>query len=729
MSTLEDRSNAKRQAIGRTVRTFQPPLDANGNPIPVSEYFGDNAFDATKASVIPKAIRKEVKEFIHSRQALSKDKVEVIAAAVTNWAISKGCSHFCHWFQPLTGGTAEKHDAFLSFEDSKPIEKLTVSQLMQGEPDASSFPNGGARSTFEARGYTTWDLSSPMFIMESANGKTLCIPTAFISYTGESLDNKTPLLKSLSYLSKEASRFYNLIGEDVKSVHTSVGCEQEYFLVDKALHHARPDLLMTGRTVFGAASTKNQQLDDHYFGIIPSRVMAFMQELDHELYKLGIPAKTRHNEVAPGQFEIAPIFCEANVAADQNQLVMATIKNVAEKHSFVAMLHEKPFAGINGSGKHVNWSITDDKGRNKLEPGLDPAHNLSFLASVSIVLKAVYDHSAALRMSIASVGNDHRLGANEAPPAIISVFLGDALAEIFEQLVEGKSLSESKSKVLMDVGATQLMNLMKDNTDRNRTSPFAFTGNKFEFRAVGATMPVNLPVSILNAAVATAFKDAADYVESALAKGEGKEEALFNLIVRDAQLSQKVVFNGDGYSDEWVAEAETRGLPHLRTTPDALAVLQDTQLTKFLVDGDVMNERELDMRYNVLIERYNGLRTIELNTLLNITHQSIIPVGLEYKKDIAVGIRATEDIGMKTDGEREIYELVDNTLANVFNHAKAMRSKLADMPTEESDCARYIVQELFPMSEELAGYCSELEVLVPDSKWPLPKFEELLFMR
>ena len=729
MSTFEERIVAKREAINRAPRVFPKPMNAEGQQLAVSDYFGENAFDATTSKWIPKAIRRNVKKVIHSRQRLEKDQAEVIASAVTSWAISKGCTHFCHWFQPLTGGTAEKHDAFLSFEDGQPIETLTVSQLLQGEPDASSFPNGGARSTFEARGYTTWDLSSPMFMMTGPNGKTLCIPTAFVSYTGESLDNKTPLLKSLSYLSEQASRFYRLIDEKVNSVFTTVGCEQEYFLVDKALYYTRPDLVMTGRTVLGASSEKNQQLDDHYFGIIPERVMSFMQELDQELYKLGIPAKTRHNEVAPGQYEIAPIFNDANVAADQNQLIMATIKSVAEKHSLIAILHEKPFAGMNGSGKHVNWSISDDKGRNKLEPGKDPSFNLTFLASVSIVLRAVHDHAAALRMSIASVGNDHRLGANEAPPAIISVFLGDALEKIFEGLVQGKSLPEGKSKVLMDVGAQQLMSLMKDNTDRNRTSPFAFTGNKFEFRAVGATMPVNLPVSVLNAAVAESFKDAGDFLESQIGGGAPMEDALYDLIERNAQHAHKVIFNGDGYSEEWVAEAENRGLPHLRTTPEALEVLKDEKLTQFLVDSGVMNRAELKMRYNVLIERYNTLRHIEFETLLNLVKQSILPATLSYKKTLAESIKLAKDIGMSADIETKIYKELDSHMAVVVTSANKLQNALKESKLEDSQWAREIVQELLPTSVELADQCAALEVMIPDQLWPLAKFQELLFMK
>lgn len=729
MSTFEERIVAKREAISRRSRVFEKPVNSHGQPLAVSDYFGDNAFDATKSKLIPKGIRRNVKKVIHSRQRLEKDQAEVIAAAVTSWAIAKGCTHFCHWFQPLTGGTAEKHDAFLSFEGSEPIETLTVSQLLQGEPDASSFPNGGARTTFEARGYTTWDLSSPMFIIEGPNGKTLCIPTAFVSYTGESLDNKTPLLKSLSYLSEQATRFYQLIDEKVSSVFTTVGCEQEYFLVDKALYYTRPDLVMTGRTVLGASSEKNQQLDDHYFGIIPERVMSFMQELDQELYKLGIPAKTRHNEVAPGQYEIAPIFNDANVAADQNQLIMATIKSVAEKHDLVAILHEKPFAGMNGSGKHVNWSISDDKGRNKLEPGKDPSFNLTFLASVSIVLRAVHDHAAALRMSIASVGNDHRLGANEAPPAIISVFLGDALEKIFEGLVSGGSLPEGKSKVAMDVGAQQLMSLMKDNTDRNRTSPFAFTGNKFEFRAVGATMPVNLPVSVLNAAVADAFKNSSDFVQEQIQNGKPMEDALYSLIERNAKHAHKVIFNGDGYSDEWVAEAESRGLPHLRTTPDALGVLRDEAATQFLVDSGVMNRAELKMRYNVLIERYNTLRQIEFETLLNLVNQSIIPAAISYKTMLAQNIKSAKDLGMEADSEMNIYQDITSKLNVVVEKSQVLHKALKNEASDDTGRARSIVEDMLPTSFEVADAVLGLELVIPDHLWPLAKFQELLFMK
>ncbi len=505
MSNTYGRAHARLNAMNRPVMPPSTPTDEKGKNLKVSEYYGEYVFDIQKAREIPNALKKELLEVSRTGKPLTKEMAKVVADAVLNWSLSKGATHFCHWFHPLTGSTAEKHDSFIDFDGTAAIEKFSASQLMKGEPDASSFPHGGSRATFEARGYTAWDITSPMFLIPGTNGKTLCIPTAFVSYHGDALDIKTPLLRSSARLNKVATKFLKLSGKkDAENVIVTCGAEQEYFLVDKNFYFLRPDLVMTTRTLFGSLTSRNQQLEDHYFGTIPSRVLACMEELEIELYKLGIPAKTRHNEVAPAQFELAQIFSEGNLAADQNQLVMATLRSVADKHGFVALLHEKPFAGINGSGKHLNWSMSDNTGYNLLEPGKDPHQNFTFLGVLAVIIEAVNRHAAMLRLGIASHGNDHRLGANEAPPSIISVFLGGTLDKILEAIANGKSFKPS-DMALLDLGAPELANLLKDNTDRNRTSPFAFTGNKFEFRAVGASASISPSLTYLNAAVATAL--------------------------------------------------------------------------------------------------------------------------------------------------------------------------------------------------------------------------------
>jgi len=730
MPTIETRNNAKIESINRINREIEIPIDLEGNPMKVSDYYGENLFNFATSTDIPENVRKEVLEVATSGKKISKDHADVIANAVTKWATEKGATHFCHWFQPLTGGTAEKHDAFLTIKDGQPIERLTVSQLLQGEPDASSFPNGGARSTFEARGYTSWDLTSPMFLTEGPNGKTLCIPTAFVSYTGEALDIKTPLLRSISKLSSEATRFLNLVGEkSVTKVDTTIGCEQEYFLIDKDFYYARPDLVMTGRTVMGSSAAKNQQLDDHYFGRIPDRVMGFMQELDMELYRLGIPAKTRHNEVAPGQYEIAPIFDVANVAADQNQLLMATIKSVASKHDFVAILHEKPFAGINGSGKHVNWSMSDNNGSNLLEPGDNPHQNLKFLSTVAIVTEAVFRHASALRMAIASASNDHRLGANEAPPSIISVFLGHTLENIFKSIYEGKELSGHDGDTFLETGAEQLAHLMLDNTDRNRTSPFAFTGNKFEFRAVGSTAAVGFPTSILNAAVADVYRESADFVESEIKAGATPDQALMKVTTKWVKNAYNVIFNGDGYSEEWVKEAEKRGLPNLRTTAEALKVLKDETRSGFLTEQGVFKKSELELRYEVLAERYNTLREIEFETLLGMVNQSVLPSAIDYKKELGEVISRQKSINLECSVEIEIYKKLNFAMESLYANTCNLSTALEGLKGTTEEISDRIANDLFPQSEVIANFCAELEGLVPDDFWTLPKYQEMLFLR
>ena len=729
MGTLNTRSKAKFLASERKVRAFQPPVDGKGHPLMVPEYFGCHVFDIDKSLAIPNETKQVIKEVALSGRHLSEVDAKIVADAVTDWAIKKGATHFCHWFQPLTGATAEKHDAFLDFDKSaSPIQKLSASQLMQGEPDASSFPNGGGRSTFEARGYTAWDITSNLFLVESTNGKTLCIPTAFFSYTSEALDIKTPLLRSITALSEHATNFLNLTGSKASHVSASCGAEQEYFLVDRAFYFARPDLVMTGRTLFAAKTSRNQQLDDHYFGTIPERVEAFMQELEVELYKLGIAAKTRHNEVAPGQFELAPIFCDANIAADQNQLTMSVMRQVALRHDFVALLHEKPFPGINGSGKHVNWSMSDNLGENLLTPGDNPHSNYRFLAVVSIICEAVKRHADLLRVSISSAGNDHRLGANEAPPSIISVFLGDTLDGIFEAIRKGATFSPNDQKHL-DIATVQLAQLMRDNTDRNRTSPFAFTGNKFEFRAVGSANSIGLPLSMLNAAVADVFEDSNALIKSLLDSGKSVDEALTELTRTWMDSCKAVIFNGDGYSEEWVDEAAKRGLPNFPTTADALTNFKIGKGTDHLIRLGVLTESEIGVRRNTLVERYIMLRTIEMDTLSSLVHQRVLPAAFEYKTHLVQLINAQSNLG--TIGvEQQILESLTAELTELVSAVNKINEGLESFrDLDEEATSLKIAHELMPLMERAAASCESLERKIPANIWSLPSTYDMLFVR
>ena len=711
---------------------FLRPRDNSGNHHKVTDYYGENTFDIQTAEEIPESIKDEINEAINTNSQITKAQAEIVAKAVTKWALSKGATHFCHWFQPLTGATAEKHDAFLDFDYStgRPIEKLSASQLIQGEPDASSFPNGGSRSTFEARGYTAWDLTSPMFLIGSGESKTLCIPTAFVSYHGEALDIKTPLLRSVSTLGEAAKNFFHLTGEtSVKKVIATCGAEQEYFLVDKNYYSLREDLVMTGRTLFGAPSTKNQQLDDHYFGAINERVMSFMEELDFELHKLGIPAKTRHNEVAPGQFEIAQIFRDANVSADNNHMVMATIENVAIRHGFVALMHEKPFAGINGSGKHLNWSLASDTGINLLDPGQDPHQNYRFLAFTSIVIAAVKRHAKLLRASIASHSNDHRLGANEAPPSIISVFTGSTIEKIFKAIKEGEEFSP-ESQTILDLGAGQLAKLPKDNTDRNRTSPFAFTGNKFEFRACGSDQSIGFPLTILNGAVAAVLEEANHQLDTKIKAGTSVDQALLDICHQFLNESWDVIFNGDGYSQDWVEEAQKRGLPNLKTTADCLNVLVNDKETSFLTKSGIYRSSELETRYNVLLETYITKRTIEFSTLNNMVNQLVIPAALGYKTKITGLIAAAKACKADTNVEAEILKELQYSLSTVFECNRDLKNAMIALDDEhdEEKKAHALAYELLPMADKIADHCNRLESIIPDDMWPVPTFFEMLFL-
>lgn len=725
------RQEAKLAVYSRKPRKCEVPVNEQGIYLKVSQYYGENVYNYHLSKSLSLEDKDSLKQVIDGKRTINKELATKIANSVMEWAIKKGVTHFCHWFQPLTGSTAEKHDAFLSFDNDRPIEALSASQLMQGEPDASSFPNGGSRATFEARGYTTWDLTSPIFIQESANGKTLVIPTAFVSYHGDALDTKTPLLRSDLKINEVVTKFCNLIGmKDVNKVITTCGAEQEYFLIDKAFYFGRQDLVMTGRALFGSLTSRNQQLEDHYFGLIEDRVLAYMQEVEIELYRMGIPAKTRHNEVAPGQFEMAPIFKDSNTAADNNQIVMTVLRTVALKHDFVCLLHEKPFAGVNGSGKHLNWSMSTDSGVNLLEPGHNPHENFRFLAVVATVVEAVYRHADVIRMGIASHGNDHRLGANEAPPSIMSVFLGDTLTKIFESMVsQGKYVHAARQT--LDLGARQLADIFKDNTDRNRTSPFAFTGNKFEFRACGSSASIGYPLSILNAAIVDIFEETNKLIEAELAAGKSVDDALIAVVLKWYGNAQPVVFNGDGYSKEWVVEAAKRGLGNFRTTPEAIAVLKDAKKTAVLVKTGVFRESEISTRHNVMLERYIKCREIELKTLRKMVSTQILPVALDYKATLAASVKNNKDAGVDSAVEIEVLKHLGNLLKDLHDQTLALETNLNSMhgKLDEESIAKKIGQELMPASFKIADLCNAIEDVVPESKWPVPKYYDMLFIR
>lgn len=725
------REQAKLAVYARKTRKCNVPVNEQGKFLRVSQYYGENVYNYHLSKSLSLEDKETLKQVIDGKKTITKDLASKVANSVLEWASTKGATHFCHWFQPLTGSTAEKHDAFLSFDGDRPLEALSASQLMQGEPDASSFPNGGSRATFEARGYTTWDLTSPIFIQESANGKTLVIPTAFVSYHGDALDTKTPLLRSDLKINEVMMKFCNLIGmKDVSKVYTTCGAEQEYFLIDKAFYFGRQDLVMTGRALMGSLTSRNQQLEDHYFGLIEDRVLSYMQEVEIELYKMGIPAKTRHNEVAPGQYELAPIFKDANTAADNNQIVMTVLRTVALKHDFVCLLHEKPFAGVNGSGKHLNWSMSTDTGVNFLEPGHNPHENYRFLAVVATVVEAVYRHADIIRMGIASHGNDHRLGANEAPPSIMSVFLGDTLTKIFESMVGGGKYVHSPRQVL-DLGARQLADLLKDNTDRNRTSPFAFTGNKFEFRACGSSASIGYPLSILNAAIVDIFVETNKILETEINAGKSIDEALIAVTHKWYANAQKVVFNGDGYSQEWVKEAEKRGLGNMRTTPEAISVLKDGNKTMPLLKHGVFKESEISTRHNVMLERYIKCRQIELRTLAGMVQKQVLPAAVQYKAILAESIKKQKDIGVDSSLELDLLKDLANYTKVLHDGTIAMINQMDDLhhKLDEEAFSKKIANELMPQSFKLADLCNKIEEIIPDAEWPLPKFYDMLFIR
>ncbi|MEO2601213.1 glutamine synthetase III, partial [Clostridium butyricum] len=607
----------------------------------VNEIFGTSVFnDAVMKERLPKATYKALKKTIEEGTSLKPDVADVVASAMKDWAVEKGATHFTHWFQPMTGITAEKHDAFINpTADGKVILEFSGKELIKGEPDASSFPSGGLRATFEARGYTAWDCTSPAFIKDGS----LCIPTAFCSYNGEALDKKTPLLRSMEVLNKQAMRVLRALGNTTsKKVITTVGPEQEYFLIDKKMYDARKDIILTGRTLFGAKPSKGQELEDHYFGVIKPRISAYMKDLDEELWKLGISAKTKHNEVAPGQHELAPIFSTTNIATDNNQLTMEVMKKVADKHGLYCLLHEKPFAGVNGSGKHNNWSMSTDDGMNLLEPGTSPHENKQFLLFLCAVIKAVDEYPDLLRVSAANAGNDHRLGANEAPPAIISIFLGDQLEDVLEQIEKGPATS-SKSSSELTIGVNTLPNLPKDATDRNRTSPFAFTGNKFEFRMVPSSASIGCCNYVLNTIVAETLDEVAGRLEKA-SNVDAEIQAILTEIAKD---HKRVIFNGNGYSDEWVEEAARRGLPNIKSTVEASKAMISEKNLAVLEKYGVLSRKEAEARYEIVLENYNKIINIEALTTLEIAKRQILPAAMKYASSLAESINAIKATGVQ----------------------------------------------------------------------------------
>lgn len=698
----------------------------------IREVYASNVFsDEVMRSRLPDAIYKSYQRTIKKGQPLDPNVADVIATTMKEWALEHGATHYTHWFQPMTGLTAEKHDSFIMpTSDGKIITEFSGNELIRGEPDASSFPSGGIRATFEARGYTAWDPSSPAFILENPNGTTLCIPTAFCSWTGEALDKKTPLLRSIDALSAQAVRILKIFGSTASRVESTCGPEQEYFLIDRNFYFSRPDLLNAGRTLFGARPPKGQEMEDHYFGSIPERVLAFMQEVEHELYKLGVPVKTRHNEVAPAQYEIAPVFEQANVATDHNMLIMETMKRIAKRYGMELILHEKPFAGVNGSGKHVNWSMSDDLGHNLLKPGETPHDNAQFLVFMTAVIRAVYKYSKLLRVAIASASNDHRLGANEAPPAIISVFLGEMLQDIVEQIEKGGATS-TKAGGAMKIGASVLPTLPKDAGDRNRTSPFAFTGNKFEFRAVGSSQSIAGPIVVLNTIVAESLDYIATELEKTGKSGADLDAEIQKLLQKIIAESKAVIFNGDGYSEAWHQEAAKRGLPNRKNTVDSLPDLVAPESLELFGKYGVFTERELHSRYEILLEGYKKTINIEAQLTAQIAKKQIVPSAIRYQTQIATAIAALKGAGVEPPAS-EVALLTDivSTIAELQSRA-AKLSELSENHVEGDSLAhaKYSRDVIIPAMTAVRESADKLETIVSDDIWPLPTYQEMLFIK
>jgi glutamine synthetase len=735
-SNMTPRKIVTREITEREVRSL-PGADESGHLGRTSEYFGVNTFGVRQMrDKLPRDTYAKLVDAVKHGKKLNLDVAPRVAQAIREWALSRGATHFTHWFQPQTGLTAEKHDAFLSFNDGQPMEAFGASQLIQSEPDASSFPSGGLRATWEARGYTAWNPASPVFIAEWAGVKTLCIPSVFVGYNGEALDETTPLLRSSDALSNKAIELLELLGDkQVYRVYTTLGAEQEYFLIDRAHFAMRPDLVMAGRTLLGAPPSRGQQLEDHYFGGIPERIQACIAEVEYELYRLGVPIVTRHNEVAPCQFEMAPHFEETDVASDHNQLVMATLRRVALRHGLQALLHEKPFAGINGSGKHCNWAMgiaadnPEIDGTNLLKPGQTPHQNVRFLVFLAAVLKGVHKHAGLLRAAIGTSGNEHRLGANEAPPAIISVFMGGMLTKVIDAIAAGKTSANAEQEMIK-LGVARLPEIEKDNTDRNRTSPFAFTGNKFEFRAVGSSQSIAFPIVLLNAAVAEAIGEITVALKAELRKTKKVDDAVLKVVRPIFKETASVRFEGNNYSEEWVKEAAKRGLLNLRRTPEALAQLMTKQSHKLLTSLNILSEEELHSRYHVRLERYIKDMLIELHTLRELVDTMVLPAVFDYSTSLATGAAQAKSAGITSipaiDAANKLGDLITElqkhraTMGDVIDQAEGMHD---DLPKQ----AALLTAAGADAMASVRSYCDALEGSVGDDCWPLPKYREMLF--
>ncbi len=696
----------------------------------IAEIFGKNTLTLESLRErLPKVVWKELKNTIEDGKQLNSSVADAVALAMKEWASEKGATHYTHWFQPLTGATAEKHDSFITpNQGGGAVAEFSGKELIQGEPDASSFPNGGVRQTFEARGYTAWDPTSPVFLIENQNGKYLCIPTAFASWTGEALDHKTPLLRSVEALDTQAKRALKLFGKESNRVVSTVGCEQEYFLIDQEFYYRRPDFVSSNRTLVGAKPPRGQELDDHYFGSIPDRVLSFMLEAERELYKLGIPVKTRHNEVAPGQYEIAPIFENCNIAADHQQLMMITLKRVARNYGLECVLHEKPFDGLNGSGKHLNWSMSTKDGDNLLEPGESPHENMQFLFFFSAVIRGVYKHQDLLRASIAHAGNDHRLGANEAPPAIISAFIGEQLEDIIQQLLNG-GLKESKQSGLMGLGTPVLPSLPRDAGDRNRTSPFAFTGNKFEFRAVGSSQSISFPITVLNTIVAEAIDELCTKLEGSV-ENEGLEESLGKVLRDSFKETKSVIFNGDGYSDDWQVEAKKRGLLNLKTTADALPTLTDKKNIDLFEKYSVLSEREVHSRQEIFAEQYVTTLNIEVDTTEAIARTMVYPAAIRYLNELSTAVKDAKELGINPKGAESMLVTVNNALNQLSEALTGLTEAQEGLGTGTIlETGMEYKETLIPAMNKVRDAVDLLERFTADDYWPLPIYREMLFVK
>jgi glutamine synthetase len=728
-----DMTTTARQAAMQAIATTQYQLqNVSFKETHIKDTFGENVFgEAVQREMLPKPIFRALQKTIRLGEPLDPQIADAVANAMKDWALSKGATHFTHLFQPMTGLTAEKHDSFVTpTGDGRAVAEFSGKELVRGEPDASSFPSGGIRATFEARGYTAWDPTSPAFIFESPNGSTLVIPTAFVSWTGEALDKKTPLLRSMEALSKQATRILRLFGnKSVKKVFATVGPEQEYFLIDKNYYYARPDLINAGRTLFGAAPPKGQEMEDQYFGSIPERVLAYMADCEAQLFMLGVPMKTRHNEVAPSQYEIAPTFEDANLVTDHQMLTMEVLRRTAPRYGLACLLHEKPFAGINGTGKHNNWSMSTDSGENLLNPGDTPHDNAQFLVFCVAVIRAVAKYPELLRVSVAHAGNDHRLGANEAPPAIVSIFLGEQLEDIINQLEAGAAKS-TKAGGMMEIGVSVLPKLPKDAGDRNRTSPFAFTGNKFEFRAVGGSQSIAGPNTVLNTIVAESLDHIASTLETATHQGMDLNRAIQDLLPGIIRESKKAIFHGDNYSAEWHAEAERRGLPNLRNTVDALPVILRPETSALFRKYGVFTERELQSRFTIMCENYIKTITVEARLTTMMAKTMILPAALRYQSELASAVTATRAAGVDNTPQQESLKAL-TVLMNDFQRATAdLEHTLAHQSAGDIlDHAKHSRDKVVPAMNTVRNLGDRLETMVADDLWPLPTYREMLFIK